>query len=93
MTVYDVGDGSWWGLTGQQREALRAWLDRHGIDTADTIRFELLVIDAPLIRATQYEPGPDSGRRILPDGEALATRTVDVLQHTPPPVQPWSPNP
>lgn len=55
QAVYDVKHRSWWGLTGDQHDQLRAWAIEQGIDPNDTYRWEIHLIDMPLIRVFEFE--------------------------------------
>lgn len=81
-TVYDV-DILWFQMPPAFRDAYLDWLRAHGIDPNITKRTEHLLIDAPLVRATQVVR-EEGGILVGPDGE-LIHRDVDVLIRTPPP--------
>jgi hypothetical protein len=71
-------------------DKLGEWLKLHGLDGHAIYRFELHVIDCPLIRVFEYKRS-DSGHVLVNEAgtELLRRDPYDVLQKTDPPIQPW----
>lgn len=71
-------------------DKLGEWLRLHGLDPCEIYRFELHVIDCPLIRVFEYECS-DSGHRLLNEArtDVLRRDPYDVLQKADCPIQPW----
>lgn len=100
--IFDATGLAWNVLEEGDRVLFRTWLLDHGIDPNRTFRFELHVIDCPLIRVFEHSRdadgrpycGVDHDHRVDLYRCSVAKRDpYDVLQKTPPPVQPWSATP
>lgn len=71
-------------------DKLCEWLNQHGLDPYAIYRFELHVIDCPLIRVFEFKRS-DSGHLLVDESgtDVLHRDPYDVLQKTDPPIQPW----
>jgi hypothetical protein len=69
---------------------LGEWLNLHGLDPNVIHRFELHIIDCPLIRVFEYKCSASGHALVNESGTGLLRREpYDVLQKTDPPIQPW----
>lgn len=63
----------YWHLPDDQRNELRAFLDRHGIYARSTVTVEYDVIDSPLIRAHQVVLDEHGVSMAGDDGDVMRT--------------------
>jgi hypothetical protein len=90
IAVYDIRD-CWWMKEPGDHERLQEWAHSYGVDTTDTRRMEIYLIDGPSLRV--YDVARNEHGDMYRDGPSVALREpYDVLLRDLPPGCPQRPS-
>ena len=88
--ILDANERAYWQLPSAQRDEMCDLVSAHGFDPNDVAAVGYDVIDAPLLRISEYLTNDDGCRYLDETGDKAATQDHEVLLRAPLPAW-WRP--